>query len=256
MEKTIVITGGGSGLGQALAWEFAQLNFQVYIIGRRSIVLTETQSRFPEHIHIIVADVSSQTGRQLISEELKNINHIDYLIHNAGTVEPISPLAEINEQQLQQTLATNCLGPLFLTQLLLPKLKNSRILHTSSLWAHQAASNFGSYCISKAAFYMSKEVLNLELSNSGILFGSASPGIVDTPMQETMRKSEKSGMLKKYFIQSKEQAHIIAPKVSAKFFRYLLLETTAAEFTQGEWYIYDIKHHKHWLGDDVLPQPL
>lgn len=256
MQKTIVITGGGSGLGQALAWEFAQLNFQVHIIGRRLTALKETQSRFPEEIHCITADISEKSGRELIAEKLTNITHIDYLIHNAGTVEPISPLAEINEQQLQQTLATNCLGPLFLTQLLLPKLKNSRVLHTSSLWAHQATSNFGSYCISKAAFYMCKEVLNLELSDTGILFGSASPGIVDTPMQETIRKSDKSGMLRKYFIQSKEQAHIIDPKVSAKFFRYLLLETAAAEFTQSEWYIYDTKHHKYWLGDDVLPQPL
>lgn len=255
-QKTIVITGGGSGVGQALAWEFAAKNFQVYIVGRRAEALQQTKARFPTLIHCIAADISTEAGRSLIAENLAAVDKIDYLIQNAGIIEPIAPLRELTVEKFQQTLATNLIGPLFLTQLLLPKLTHARVLHASTLWAHQPAANFGSYCISKAAFYMSKKMLNLELNANGVLFGSASPGIADTPMLQAIRETESASTEKEYIIRCSTQHRIIKSATSAKFFSYLLLQTTNAEFTLGDWDIYETKHHPFWLGDDELPQPL
>src|SRR5579872_7038980 len=95
MQKIAVITGGGTGLGQSLAKQLAEQNIIVYIIGRRTHKLLETQAFSPNHIIPITADVSLPEERAKIKTKLNNIK-IDYLIHNAATAFPIIPLEKIS----------------------------------------------------------------------------------------------------------------------------------------------------------------
>ncbi len=257
MQKTALITGGGSGLGQALAWEFAKRDFQVVIVGRHESTLNQTKARFPNMIHFIKADIANQLEHKLIVERLAHLKKLDYLIQNAGTVEPICPIKEMSLEKFNHTMSTNFLGPLFLTKQLLPHLIGARILHISTLLAHQAMRHFGGYCISKAALYMSKDILNAELNDENILFGSVMPGMIDTAMQSTLRDPEQTNFPEqKYFIHSQTQNRLVKPEVSAKFLSYILLQSSDAEFIQGEWDIYETKHHQYWLEDEELPLPL
>ena len=77
--KAILITGGGSGIGQALAWESAKHGMQVFIVGRRLDQLQETAVHFPNQIMPIQADVSLEADRAKIVAALKN-TEIDYII--------------------------------------------------------------------------------------------------------------------------------------------------------------------------------
>src|ERR1700733_2491161 len=169
MQKTALITGGGSGLGQALAWELAKQNIQVFIIGRHTTALTTTQTKFPDLIHCIKADIATEADRHSIINQLSDLKTLNYLIHSAGVIEPICPIKELPLEKFDYAMSTNFLGPLFLTQQLLPKMTGARVLHISTILAHQPMRHLAAYCISKAALYMSKELLNVELNAENIL---------------------------------------------------------------------------------------
>lgn len=257
MKKIALITGGGSGIGQALAWNLAGQGISSYIIGRRESALLRTSEKFPSLIHSIVADIATESGRNKIATALVGINQILYLVHCAGTVEPVMPLQSISRNDFKSIMATNVEGPLFLTQRFISKLKNGRVLNISSFLAHNPAPSMGGYCISKAALYMTKEVFNVELAPNHILFGSIMPGIVDTQMQDrlqTVKADDFPGQ--DYYIKAKKAGAMISPTVCAKFLSYILLKTPANSFTEGDWDIYEKKHHHHWLGSDELPLPL
>jgi len=186
MNKHILITGGGTGIGRALAERFAKKGWLVTIVGRRLNLLQEVAQENPDKITFISADVGKIQDRQKIVNEAKGT--LDLLVHNAAVLGPVGPILEQNPENWRTHMATNVEGPLFLTQALLPNLvQNSRVIHISSGAAHQGIPGWGMYCTSKAALYMLGQLLKDELAQRNIWFGSVRPGIVDTPMQEEIR---------------------------------------------------------------------
>jgi NAD(P)-dependent dehydrogenase (short-subunit alcohol dehydrogenase family) len=148
MSGVSIITGGGSGIGAALAKRLVSRSQKVLIVGRTSNTLLETKNECtnPGLIRTVVADVSLPEGRKAIVDSLDENEIVDNLVHNAAILEPVGPLVEVKPQEWMKHMATNVDGPLFLTQSLLPYLMNkdenndrgSRILHVSSGAAHYA----------------------------------------------------------------------------------------------------------------------
>ena len=154
MSGISIITGGGSGIGRALAKRLASKAQPVLIIGRQSETLQQTkdQSTNPSYIRTLVADVSLPSGREHIVQSIEdmyhdnndnNITHVNHLIHNAALLEPCGPLMGVDLDSWRHHMAVNVEGPLFLTQSLLHKLqrreegeKGGRVLHVSSGAAH------------------------------------------------------------------------------------------------------------------------
>ncbi len=237
MRKIVVITGGGSGIGRALAQELAlHQEMEVFIIGRHQEKLLETQAADKAHIRVIQADVSTATGRAKITEALVSENGIRFLVHNAAVLEPVAPLAKITLEEWRVHQKINVEGPLFLSQSLLPKLKGGRILHISSGAAHQPYAGWGAYCTSKAALYMIYQVLKEELYDFGIAVGSARPGVVDTPMQDNVRQADKTIFPNiDKFIQLKESNQLFSAEDVARFLTHLLIKTSADAFSEKEW---------------------
>ncbi|HHJ52201.1 MAG TPA: SDR family NAD(P)-dependent oxidoreductase [Caldithrix abyssi] len=247
MREAALITGGGSGIGRALAHVLAgQFDMTVFIVGRRMAKLRETAQPFPKLIHPIAADVASDAGRAAIETGLGQ-TRLRFLVHNAGVLEPVKPLLAVTLEEWRAHMAVNVEGPLFLTRLLLPRLqKGARILHISSGAAHHAYAGWGAYCTSKAALHMIYRVLKEELAASGILIGSVRPGVVDTPMQDRVRQAapEVFPALSK-FLRLKEEGKLISPQTSAQFIARLLTAVPDDRFGQQEW---DIREHS-----DILP---
>ena len=162
-------------------------------------------------------------------------------LHNAAVLEPIIPLTEISLQDWRTHHQTNLEGPLFLTQSLLEKLKTGRILHISSGAAHNAYAGWGAYCASKAGLHMIYKVLNKELTDRKIVVGSVRPGVVNTPMQNQVRKATKEVFPEiKKFVDLKEQNQLLDAGIVAKFLCHVLFETDDNAFAENEW---DIREH-------------
>ena len=120
MNNHILITGGGTGIGRALAERFAKKGWRVTIVGRRLNLLQEVAQENPDKITFISADVGKIQDRQKIVDEAKGT--LDLLVHNAAVLGPVGPILDQNPENWRTHMATNVEGPLFLTQALLPNL--------------------------------------------------------------------------------------------------------------------------------------
>lgn len=248
----IVITGGGSGIGKALAIKLAQ-NYAVLIVGRNLRTLEETQHLSPSNIKIVQADISEAVGRQLLLDTIPHNTKVKFLIHNAAIIEAIE-LKNIDMKSWRYQMAVNVEAPLFLTQLLLPLINDGgRILHLSSKLAHEACHGIGAHCMSKAALYMLYNCFKLELKSSNIHMGSLRPGAVDTPTQKKVRSFplDKFPLLPTFQKLYKENK-LQNPKIVANFIEWVLLNTTHEKFSESEWNIYDDWHHQFWLKEVAL----
>ncbi|WED43660.1 SDR family NAD(P)-dependent oxidoreductase [Legionella cardiaca] len=240
-----VVTGGGSGIGRALAQALATRGNKVLIIGRREDALAETAAFSPQ-ISFLCADVATDAGRQEIAAQLKSISSLDGLIHNAATIEPMVPIATIDELSWQQAFATNLNAPLFLSQSLLPKLKQGRVLHIGSGAAYFPVTGWAAYCVSKAALSMLTRCWQLESQDAA--FASVMPGIIDTDMQALIRQARFMDEDKRnFFLTLKAEERLLTVETVALFLSWLLLDLGKEEFVSKEWDIYDKSHHQFWL---------
>jgi benzil reductase ((S)-benzoin forming) len=240
-----VVTGGGSGIGRALAHALAKRNQTVIIIGRRASLLSECAADFPT-IQTLSADLSAPEGQDSVARYLKDIPHISALVHNAALLGPLMPIHDLDVKSWQQTWATNLEAPLFLTQRLLGQLTHGRVLMMSSGAAHQPFKGMSSYCISKAALWMATQCWQLE--NPQVAFASVKPGIVDTAMQASLRAGEHLDPSQLVFYNRLKKTHqLVSPETVAEFLVWLLLDTHSEQFSAKEWDIYDTHHHAHWL---------
>lgn len=146
MSGVSIITGGGTGIGAALAKRLVSRSQKVLIVGRRNTKLLETKNSCsnPSLLRTVVADISTPEGRQSIVESLDENEVVDNLVHNAAVLEPVGPLIDVTPEEWSKNMKINVDGPLFLTKSLLPMLikknendnRGGRILHISSGAAH------------------------------------------------------------------------------------------------------------------------
>ena len=268
-------------MGAALSIALAGRGFHVLLVGRRAEHLAAVAARCgggPSGgaATALPLDVASPDAPPALAAAVAATGlRLRFLVHNAGTLGAIAPLSALTRAAFEAALQTNAVGPLFLTQALLPHLgPGSRVLHVSSGAAHGPQGGWGAYCASKAALHSLYAVLAAELGGSGVAVGSARPGVVDTPMQGRIRE-EGAGVpaFKEHarFVALHEGAGggagaaagarpppagaLDAPDNVAAFFAWLLLHTEAAEFSAKEWDIRDAAHHPRWVAGPPRPPP-
>ncbi|MCW5588641.1 MAG: SDR family NAD(P)-dependent oxidoreductase [Legionellales bacterium] len=247
MKSFAVVTGGGSGVGRALAINLAKdNNLQVLIVGRTLETLNKTKKLADNKIQIVQADIATELGRAAILEVIPKDARIKYLIHNAAVIEA-SELKDIQLKDWRYQVEVNLEAPLFLTQTFLPYLTNGPILNISSGFARIPAHGIAPYCITKAGLYMLYQCLSLELEQFNIKIGSLGPGVVDTPFQDKIRTfSAKTFPALPKFQALKENNKMNSPEKVAKFITWVLSATDDKQFSEKEWSIADEWHHKEW----------
>lgn len=187
VNKTILVTGASSGIGQSVAIECSKMGAAVVITGRNKERLTETFNSLEGSGHkMIVADVSDEESLKSLVSECANIDGIS---HNAG-IGKVMPVKKINKDDLQTVLGTNTFGPILLTQMLLRAKKinkNASLVFTSSLSGVHCV-HFGEsvYACSKAAISGFAKGAALELAANGIRVNCVNPSIIQTHIFETM----------------------------------------------------------------------
>ncbi|MCL9683913.1 SDR family NAD(P)-dependent oxidoreductase [Legionella maioricensis] len=240
-----IITGGGSGIGKALALALAKRGKSVLIVGRREQLLEETAS-FSSLIKYFCADVSTSEGLHSIKTFIDNIPQIEGLVNNAGTIAPLAAIKDIQLEEWHRALNTNLDAPLFLPQILYDKLTNGRVLNIGSAAAYFAVKGWTAYCVSKAALAMLTQCWQLE--SKSVFFASVKPGIIDTEMQAIIRQG--SNMAPEdvdFYKRLKQNNRLITPETAAEFLTWLLLDIDRDTYISQEWDIYDTAHHVDWL---------
>ncbi|MFD2935862.1 SDR family oxidoreductase [Spirosoma flavum] len=182
----ILITGGATGIGLALAEAFLRENNTVIICGRREDRLAEAKAKFP-NLHTRVCDVSQAQDREELSswlnEEFPNLN---ILINNAGIQQMLSFAGEpIALADIERELTTNVTAPIHLTTLLLPLLRQqseAAILNVSSGLAFTPLAAVPVYCATKAALHSFTLSLRYQLRDTSVNVFEIVPPIVNTEL--------------------------------------------------------------------------
>lgn len=240
-----IVTGGGRGLGRALAHALASRSEQVLILGRHEETLREAAD-FSPTITYFKMDVASERDRSRLYEHLAPVSTIKGLIHNAGIIEPLEVLKKISTSAWRATMMINVEAPLFLSQGLLKKLEGGRVLHIGSGAAYFPVAGWAAYCTSKAALSMLTKSWQLETQSPA--FASVMPGIIDTEMVASIRRAQNISAEKRdYFNWLKQEKRLLTPETVAYFLCWLLLDINQETYVSKEWDIYDTSHHPHWL---------
>ncbi len=240
-----IITGGGSGLGKALALSLANRGKKVLIVGRRLSLLEETV-RLSPLIEFLCADISTSEGIDLIVQHTKTLSQINALINNAGCLQPIASLINIEKGDWHKAFSTNLDAALFLPQKLYKQLANGRVLNISSGAAYFAIKGWAAYCVSKAALSMLTQCWQLE--SQEVAFASVMPGIVDTEMQALAREAKHMDTKQTDFYKNlKYTNRLVSAETVAEFLTWLLLDLDKKTYQSKEWDIYDTSHYDAWL---------
>jgi uncharacterized oxidoreductase len=168
--NTILITGGGSGIGRGLAEAFHALGNQVIIAGRRKQALDATTAANPGMASLTLDIENPAAIRSFAAELAKRYPALNVLINNAG----IMRVEKLQAQQAdladaESTIATNLLGPIRLTAALLPLLQkqpHSAIMNVSSGLAFVPMAPTPTYCATKAAIHSYTQSLRYQLRGS------------------------------------------------------------------------------------------
>ncbi|MCM8830164.1 MAG: SDR family oxidoreductase [Candidatus Omnitrophica bacterium] len=198
--KVAIITGSGTGIGRAIAIEFAKNGASVVCCGRRLEKIQETVSiikNFGGRAIAVKTDITKlEEVKNLVYETLKTFGSIDILFNNAGSFQTIGGLWEIDPEEWWKDVEINLKGLMFCCWAVLPYMmeKNSGIIiNMNGGGATFPLPGGSAYGCSKAAVMRLTETLAKELEKVGsnvIVFGIG-PGLVKTEMTELQVISEK-----------------------------------------------------------------
>lgn len=200
--NTILITGGGSGIGRALAETLHKEGNKVIITGRRKQQLDETTAANPG-MKSAVVDVADAGAVRSFADHLKSdYPALNVVIHNAGIMRPES-LESGKLDDAEATIATNLLGPIRLTAALLPFLERqprAAIMTISSGLAFVPMAMTPTYCATKAAIHSYTQSLRYQLRNSRVQVIELIPPYVQTELMGAAMASDPNAMPLKDFI--------------------------------------------------------
>jgi uncharacterized oxidoreductase len=170
--NTILITGGGSGIGRGLAEEFHKLGNQVIIAGRRSQALDETTAANPG-IKSLILDVADPAAvRAFAARVVADYPALNVLINNAGIMRAENLLAQPADlADAEAIVTTNLLGPIRLTAALLPHLQKqprAGLINVSSGLAFVPLALTPTYCATKAAIHSYTQSLRHQLRGTPV----------------------------------------------------------------------------------------
>ena len=214
--KKVLVTGGTSGLGRALAEQLVQSGAQVAVVGRHA-----NRHRPYPGITFIRGDVGAKNEvHRIHAEALSVLGGIDVLIHNASSLGhvPLRILLDTECETFEEVLQTNLIGPFRLSKLVVPEMILNHagiVVAISSDAAVNAYPKWGAYSVSKAALDHLTRIFQAELSDTGVHFLALDPGDMDTPLHAAA-------------VPDAERSSLHSPASSAR----LLLEQIATETFQ------------------------
>lgn len=196
-DKTVIITGASSGIGEATALKLSNEGANVVLTARREEKLKKLKEKIEGtggKAHVVVADVTNKNDWQHLQKEARDtFGSIDVLVNNAGLM-PLSYIKNFHTDEWDTMVDVNIKGVLNGVASVLPTMieqKRGHIVNISSVAAYKYFPGGAVYCATKSAVKMFSEGLRQELApNYGINVTSIEPGAVDTELTQTITDKE------------------------------------------------------------------
>jgi NAD(P)-dependent dehydrogenase (short-subunit alcohol dehydrogenase family) len=187
-DRVALITGGGRGIGRALSIGLARAGAAVVVAGR-SLDTCDAAVAEIEAFGGVAAGVPADVGiaeerQRLVDRAISRFGRLDVLVNNAGILKPHLTV-KVTESELDDLIAVNLKGPVFLSQLALPHLEadgGGSIINISALGAFQPMAGLGAYCAVKAAMVNWTSTMAKEWTPRGVRVNTLVPGPVATEM--------------------------------------------------------------------------
>jgi NADP-dependent 3-hydroxy acid dehydrogenase YdfG len=188
--QTALVTGAGSGIGQAIAIALAAEGLSVRLVGRDPRMLNVVAREIGSRATVSAVDITTNAGIAALARATRD--GLDVLVHCAGAYRQ-TPLSEIRARDWAKLDAINLHAPVLLTTACLAQLRAAagQVVFINSTAGLQTSSKVLSYAAGKHALRAAVDALRQELNPAGVRVLSVYPGRTDTPMQQKILAGEK-----------------------------------------------------------------
>lgn len=238
--KVAIVTGGGSGIGQAIAILFAKEGAKVVAAGRRLEALQSTVVEIEKsggEAFAVITDVSSFSSVQnLIQKALEKFGRIDILVNNAGIYLP-GDAVSTTEEDWDRVLAIDAKGAFLCSKAAIPSMierGKGKIVNIASIAGLFGFEGSLAYCAAKGAVVNLTKEMALDLGPKNINVNAIAPGIIETDMTQGFLQDENA---KKGFLDKIPMGRIGKPLDIA--YAALYLASDEADFITGEILVVD-----------------
>lgn len=188
--QVAIVTGAGTGIGEAAARAFAREGARVALIGRREAPLHANAAAIRKdggEALVIAGDVSrASDAERIVATTVERFGRLDCLFNNAGIQGKGGPIIDMDEAAFDELIAINLKGPWLMTRAALramvPAGHSGAIVNTSSFLSTAATVGTSGYSASKAGLDAMIRAIALEAGPHGIRVNNINPGVIDTPM--------------------------------------------------------------------------
>lgn len=184
--RTALVTGGGTGLGSAIARSLVHEGCRVVVVGRREAPLRALAAEHGDGVRAEVCDVSDAASVADLSERLRD-EQVSIVINNAGVAGPVSPLVDVTPEDWDDVFAVNVRGTFLVCRAFLPGMIGrgaGDIINVASVSGKRPLAARTPYCASKMAVIGLTSTLAFEVGEHGISVNSLSPGPVESERME------------------------------------------------------------------------
>jgi NAD(P)-dependent dehydrogenase (short-subunit alcohol dehydrogenase family) len=189
-EQTVLVTGGGAGLGRAVARAFAREGAAVVVAGRSAEPLAETAALVESEggrAAAVTADVTrSADVARLVAETVDRYGSLDVAVNSAGTLTALGSVGDIDEDEWASLVSVNLTGTLLSMRHEIAHMRRAGrgaiVNVASTLGAHRRVPGLGAYVATKAAVSALTRNAAMDHAHEGIRINAVSPGPLDTPM--------------------------------------------------------------------------
>jgi NAD(P)-dependent dehydrogenase (short-subunit alcohol dehydrogenase family) len=197
--KVTIVTGGGSGIGYAIALAFGREGAKVAILGRRREKLDQVVEDLrgtSQETMAIPCDVASRQETEASVKQVEDkFGPVSVLVNNAGILS-VSTVESVSEEEWDRVMATNLKGPFLMSRAVLPSMRRAgsgAIVNVGSVLGLVAMKQRAAYCASKGGLTLLTKAMALDHAHENIRVNCICPSIVETELVRGLFSADEDG---------------------------------------------------------------
>ena len=197
--KVALITGGGTGIGRAIAMAFAREGASLALAGRRLEKLKEVVGQVEKHggaaLPVVCDVVRARDAERAVAETAKEFGKVNVLVNNAGTLS-VSTVDTISEEDWDHVMTVNVKGPFLMSRAALKEFRKAgggAIVNIGSVLGLVAMKDRAAYCASKGGVTMLTKAMALDHAHENVRVNCICPSIVETDLVKGLFNDSEQG---------------------------------------------------------------